>query len=283
MSNRRQFFKKTGTGLLAIGISSSFPVGRSLEIESEKDTKNEDLFKIAIAGYTFVNFKLDPSLEMTARVDVHYLCIKDFHLPLNSSQEQIAQFHGKLKEKGITGYAVGPISMKTEAEADLAFEYCKRVGVSLVVGIPVPELLPYIDKKVKEYNFRYAIHNHGPADKYFPSPEIVYKKVQNLDPRIGMCHDIGYTFRCGFNPAEETVKYASRIFDMHIKDVPRAEARGEDCEVGRGIIDFPSLIKALRNVKYNGMCSLEYEKNNTDPLPGIAESVGYLKGVIKSV
>jgi len=285
MNNRRQFFKRTGAGLLALGVSSSFPTNKlfGMGLGTGTVAKNDDLFKIAIAGFTFVKFKLEPSIEMTAKVDVHYLCIKDFHLPLDSTPEQIALFHSKLKEKGIIGYGVGPISMKSEAEADRAFEYCKRVGVKLVVGVPTPELLPYIDKKVKEFDFRFAIHNHGPEDKIFPSLESIYAKVKDLDQRIGMCHDIGYTIRCGFDPAENTIKYANRIHDMHIKDVPTAEARGHDCELGRGIIDFPSLIKALRKIKYNGMCSLEYEKDNTDPLVGIAESIGYFKGVMKTV
>ena len=283
MNSRRQFFKKTGAGLLALGVSSSFPTNNLFGMKPEIAAKNEDLFKIGLAGFTFTKFKLEPSLEMIARVDVHYLCIKDFHLPLDSTVEQIAEFHSKLKEKGVTGYGVGPISMKSEAEADRAFEYCKRVGVSLVVGVPTPELLPYINKKVKEYDFRFAIHNHGPDDKIYPSLESIYVKVKDLDPRVGMCHDIGYTMRCGFDPASDTLKYANRIYDMHIKDVPTAEARGRDCELGRGIIDFPSLIKALRKIKYNGMCSLEYEKDNTDPLVGIAESIGYFKGVMNTV
>ena len=87
----------------------------------------------------------------------------------------------------------------------------------------------------------------------------------------------------GIDPVEVTLKYASRIFDIHIKDVTSATAEGKDCEVGRGVIDFPAFIKALRKINYKGMCSLEFEKDDTDPLPGIAESVGYFKGVWKSV
>ena len=117
-------------------------------------------FKIGMAGYTFAKFDIDKTLETMQRADVHYLCIKDFHLPLTSTDEQIAAFHAKLQSKGVTGYAVGPIYMKSEAEIDQAFEYAKRVGVTLIVGVPNYDLLPYVDKKVKEYNFHYAIHLH---------------------------------------------------------------------------------------------------------------------------
>jgi len=282
-NSRRQFFKKACTGLLTLGVSSSLPNSNLFGRKVEVFKKKEDLFKFAMAGWTFYKFKLEPSLDMMERVDVHYLCIKNFHLPFDSSSEQIAEFHNKLKAKGVTGYAVGPISMKTEEEADQAFEYCKRAGVTMVVGVPEHELLPYIDKKVKEYNFHFAIHNHGYEDKLYPTLESIYLKVKDLDPRIGMCHDIGYSMLMGIDPAAVTIKYGSRIFDIHVKDVTSATAEGKDCELGRGIIDFTAFIRALRTIKYKGMCSLEFEKDDTDPLPGIAESVGYFKGVWNSV
>jgi len=281
--SRRRFFRKAGTGLLAAGTVAIMPAGRMFGMHSESNKGRKDLFKFGIAGWTFVNYKLEAALDMMARVDMHYLCIKNFHLPLDSTSEQITEFHARLKAKGVTGYAVGPIAMKTEAEADQAFAYCKRAGLSLVVGVPEHELLPYIDRKVKEYGFHFAIHNHGSDDKLYPTVESVYAKVKDLDPRIGACHDIGYSMLMGLDPAAVTLKYGSRIFDIHIKDVTLASAEGKDCELGRGIIDFPSFIKALRSVNYKGMCSLEYEKGDADPLPGIAESVGYFKGILDAV
>ena len=281
--SRRQFIKNAGTGMLVAGVSSAFSAGEIFGKDIVSPAGNQDLFKLAIAGWTFNKFTLDRSLEMMARVDVHYLCIKNFHLPLDSNPEQIAEFHEKLKSKGVTGYAVGPIGMKTKEEADQAFEYCKRVGVKMVVGVPEHELLPYIDKKVKEYGFNYAIHNHGYGDKLYPTLESIYLKVKDLDLRIGMCHDIGYSMLMGIDPAEVTIKYGDRIFDIHIKDVTSANKAGKDCELGRGIIDFLAFFKALRTIKYKGMCSIEFEKDNTDPLPGLAESVGYFKGVWNTV
>jgi inosose dehydratase len=282
-NSRREFIGKAGSGLLALGITTALPSGEVSGMYMESPPKKQDLFKFAVAGWTFNKFKLEPSLDMMARVDMHYLCIKSFHLPLDSTPEQITQFHEKLKAKGVTGYAVGPISMKTEADADLAFEYCKRVGVKLIVGVPEHELLPYINKKVKEYGFNFAIHNHGYGDKLYPTVESIYLKVKDLDTRIGMCHDIGYSMLMGLDPSAVTMKYSSRIFDVHIKDVTMASEEGKDCELGRGIIDFPGFVKTLRKTKYNGMCSLEFEKDDPDPLPGIAESVGYFKGVLRAV
>lgn len=237
-------------------------------------------FKVGMAGYTFVKFDLDKTLETLKKADVHYLCIKDFHLPFKSTDEEIAAFHAKLKENGVTGYAVGPIYMKTEAEIDNAFEYAKRVGVKLIVGVPNVELLPYVDKKVKEYGFNYAIHLHGPDIKLYPDAEDVWNNVKNLDPRIGMCLDIGHDTRNGKDPVADLKKYHTRVFDIHIKDVTGTTKLGYSLEIGRGVIDFPAFIKMLRKVGYTGVCSLEHEKDMTNPFMGIAESIGYFRGVI---
>ncbi len=232
-----------------------------------------------MAGYTFVNFDLDTTLKTLQRLDIHYLCIKDFHLPLDSNEEQIKAFHEKCAAHNVTGYAVGPIYMKSEAEIDRGFEYAKRVGVKLIVGVPNYELLPYVDKKVKEYDFHYAIHLHGPDIKTYPDATDVWEHTKDLDPRIGMCLDIGHDLRNGCNPVTDLKKYHTRVFDMHIKDVTDSSKAGVGIEIGRGKIDFPALMKMMREVNYTGMCSLEYEKDMKDPFLGIAESIGYFKAV----
>lgn len=219
---------------------------------------------------------------MMKKTDVHYLCIKDFHLPYNSTAEQITAFHQKLKEADVTGYAVGPIYTKTQQDIDNAFDYAKRVGVDLIVGIPNHEELKYVEQKVKEYNIRYAIHNHGPEDKLYPNATSVYNLVKDLDPRVGLCFDMGHNKRDNQDPVADLGKYGKRIFDIHLKNVTAATKDGKTCELGRGIIDIPAFVKMLRKVKYAGSCSLEYEKDMKDPLAGIAESVGYFRGVCQA-
>ncbi len=273
---------KKNFALLLLGILSFFlasaqqPQRPGPQLPPETGEK----FKLGMAGYTFAKFDLDKALETLKKMDVHYLCIKDFHLPLNSTEEQIAAFHKKLNDAGVTGYAVGPIYMKSEAEIDNAFAYAKKVGVKLIIGVPNYELLPYVDKKVKEYDFHYAIHLHGPDIKIYPDADDVWNHVKDLDPRIGMCLDIGHDTRAGKDPVADLKKYQSRVFDVHIKDVTGRTKLGYSLEVGRGVIDIPAFVKMLRKVGYTGVCSLEHEINMTDPFMGIAESIGYFRGVI---
>lgn len=279
MKSRRDFLKAGLAGATLMAMPGSLTKAATAPKELGKDAPKEDLFKLGMAGYTFVHFNLDKTLEIMEKLDVHYLCIKDFHLPFDSTDEQIAEFHRKLAAKKITGYAVGPIYMKSEAEIDRAFDYAKRVGVKTIVGVPNYELLPYVDRKVKEYDFHYAIHLHGPDIKTYPDATDVWEHTKDLDPRIGMCLDIGHDLRNGCDPVADLKRYHTRVFDIHIKDVTDSTKAGRGIELGRGKIDFPALIKMLRKVKYNGVCSLEYEKDMKDPFLGIAESIGYFKGI----
>jgi len=282
MQTRRNFMKQSLAGAVLLGAA---PFAARAEWEDKsyqwtpKPPKTVNPFHLGMAGYTFLNFDLDTTLRTMERLDIRYLCIKDFHLPLDSDDEQIKAFHAKCAEHKVTGYAVGPIYMRSEEEVDRAFAYAKRVGVKLVVGVPDYEFLPYVDKKVKEYGFNYAIHLHGPDIETYPDATDVWEHTKDLDPRIGMCLDIGHNLRNGCDPVVDLKKYYTRVFDVHIKDVTEATKEGRSIEFGRGKIDFPAFVKALREVNYTGMCSLEYEKDMKDPFLGIAESIGYFKAI----
>jgi sugar phosphate isomerase/epimerase len=280
MTDRRTFFKQSIAGAALLGASPLMAMTNANTDAPKPKTKPAvNPFQLGMAGYTFANFDLETTLKTLKRINVHYLCIKDFHLPLDADEERIKAFHAKCAEYDVTGYAVGPIYMKSEAEVDRAFEYAKRVGVKLIVGVPNYELLPYVDKKVGEYDFHYAIHLHGPDIKTYPDATDIWEHTKNLDKRIGMCLDIGHDLRNGCDPVADLKKYHTRVFDMHIKDVTDSTKAGRAIELGRGKIDFPALIKMMRKVNYTGKCSLEYEKDMKDPFLGIAESIGYFNAV----
>lgn len=264
--------------LFAVSVSAQ----QAERPKPQPSAENFEKFKLGMAGYTFVHFDLDKTLEIMDKLDVRYLCIKDFHLPLKSTDEEIKAFHDKLASRNIKGYAVGPIYMRSTEEIDRAFEYAKRVGVDMIVGVPNVELLPYVEQKVKEYDFKYAIHLHGPDIKLYPDAEDVWNHVKDLDVRVGMCLDIGHDLRNGKNPVADLKKYKSRVHDIHIKDVTANTKQGYAVEFGRGLIDFPAFVKMLQKVGYTGVCSLEYEKDMRDPFLGIAQSIGYFRGVINA-
>jgi sugar phosphate isomerase/epimerase len=279
MHNRRNFLRNSGLGIAA---AASLPLlGKASVATVESPVAEAMDFPIGFAGFSFVRFDLDKSIAMMKRMGVTNLSVKEFHLPLNSSQETIDAVKKKLTDAGINMYTVGVVYMKSKEAVDQAFDYARKCGVNMIVGVPNPELLAYTEEKVKATNIKMAIHNHGPEDKLYPSPKDVYDRIKDMDPRMGLCIDIGHTFRAGVLPEKAVVEYKDRLFDLHIKDVTAMAKDAKVIEIGRGAINFPAFVKALRKIKYTGICSVEYEKDMNDPLAGMAESVGYFRGILK--
>jgi len=276
MSNRRNFIKTTA---LSATAATFYPVISRGEKIFFNDLPEANTLPVGIADYTFLHFDIPQSIQMMQRLELHFMSIKDFHLPLDSSRAKIDEVLKQYRDGGITIYGVGVIYMKTKDAVDQAFEYAKKVGVPVIIGVPDHDLIDYAEEKVKAYDIKLAIHNHGPEDKLYPNPTDVYDRVKNRDSRMGLCLDIGHARRAGVDPSKAVLQYGKRIFDLHIKDVTEGEKDGQAIEVGRGIIDFKAFVKALGKINYQGHCSIEFEKDMKDPLPGIAESVGYFKGV----
>ncbi len=248
---------------------------------SAQTTGRQPKFELGLASYTLRKFDLGKTLEMTKRVGLRHIAFKDFHLALDSSPEQIKEAAAKVKDAGLDLYGCGVVYMRNEDQVHQAFDYARTAGMRVIIGVPMPELLPLVEKKVKQYDIKVAIHNHGPGDKVYPLPETVYEKIKDLDLRVGLCNDIGHTLRAGGDPVASIERYADRLLDLHIKDVTAANPKGGVAEIGRGVIDIPGVLRTLIKIDYAGIVSFEYEKDEDDPLPGLAESVGYTKGVLR--
>ena len=278
---RRRFLQVASIGAAASLAGANSCLGRARGSSARRAGKQR--FELGLASYTLRKFNLDDTLAMTKRLDLKYIRFKSFHLPLDSTPAQIQDTVAKVKQAGLILYGGGVISMKKEEQVNQAFEYAKAAGMKVIIAAPTPEMLPLIDKKVSQYDIKVAIHNHGPTDKFYPTPSDAYKQIKNLDKRIGISHDIGHTKRVNVDPTVETEKCADRIHDVHVKDVSSANAEGHGVEIGRGVIDIPKFLKTLVKIKYDGIVSFEYEKDEGDPMAGLAESVGYVRGVLAAI
>lgn len=279
--NRRQFLQIASLG--AAASLAGVPGAALSTAGAMQDSTKKPKFELGMASYTLRKFDLDTALKMTNRLALKYISLKDFHLALNSTPEQIEAAAAKVKAAGINLYAGGVIYMKSEQQVRQGFAYAKAAGMKVIVGVPDHEFLPLVNEMVKQYDIKVAIHNHGPGDKVYPVPETAYELVKNLDKRIGLCLDIGHTMRSGIDPSEPAEKYADRLFDVHMKDVSAATSRGSTVEVGRGVIDIPKFLRTLVKIDYAGVVAFEHEKDDNDPLPGVAESVGYVRGVLATI
>jgi sugar phosphate isomerase/epimerase len=251
---------------------------KSAEIPERKAPKFP--VRLGLASYTMRKFGLDDVIKVCKRMDFKYLSLKDVHLKLDSTDAEIAEAVQKIKDAGIELHSGGVIYMRNDAEIDNAFEYARKAGMKTVIGVPPHELLPYVEKKVKAYDIRLAIHNHGPGDKVYPSCESAYVLIKDMDKRMGLCLDIGHTQRIGRDPSADLKDYFDRIYEIHIKDENASSPDGKPVEIGRGVIDIPAFLKTVVKRKYAGILSFEYEKDADDPVPGLAESLGYVKGVL---
>ena len=238
---------------------------------------------LGLASYTFRNFNRTQLIGYMKQLNVLALNAKDVkdHLPMDPTEEAkaIEDYHAA----GIQLHAAGTIYFDKDEDADIRnkFEYCKRAGIGVIVaGDPAPGTLPRIEKFVKEYDIRFAIHNHGPEDKLWHSPLDVLKAVGNMDPRMGCCIDVGHTVRAGTDVVEAIQQVGPRLFDMHIKDLTDFQSKESQVAVGDGMMPVRRIFETLIAMKYNGFVDLEYEVHGDDPMPGVISSFAYMRGVL---
>src|SRR5215470_599209 len=278
--SRRDLLK---TGALVAAAIPSVNFGAPAALTTEEADPWLGL-KIGVATYTMRELPIEEAIKAVQRVGLKYVSIKNVknHIDLSHTTEERKERAQMFRDAGLTPLSVGNVSMRSgEADIRKAFEYARDIGVPTIVCAPSLDAIPILDKMVKEFDLKLAIHNHGPEDKgFFPSPYDVWQAVEKYDKRIGLCIDVGHTARAGVDPAEAIVKCRERLYDVHMKDISALGNRNTPIEGGRGILNLRAILAALLKIKYQGLVGFEYEKDAKDPVPGLAESVGYTKGLL---
>ena len=245
--------------------------------------------KLGIATYTFRKFDRAKTIDFIKQLKTPYVSIKqDPHLKLNLPGAELRAAVQEFRAAGLKVMSAGNTDMKVTTVDGLRplFEWAKTAEIPMFVAAPVHEALDAIEKLIKEYNIKVAIHNHGPEDKNFPSPESVLAAVKGRDPRFGLCMDVGHSERAGSDPVKAIVEAGPRLLDMHVKDLkffkdgPEGTAKDSQVAVGEGIIPFPQIFKQLKKMNYQGCVDLEYEIHADNPMPGVEESFAYMRGVL---
>ena len=252
---------------------------KNIKIKELPEQRGSADFKIGVAGFTYREFNIDQTLKYLSQLGIKYFSVKDWWLPLDASKKKMDAFKKKCADYGIEGYILGPIYMNDKEEVDKTFAYAQRYGAKMFIGVPAYEMLDYTIQKVKETGIKVAIHTHGPDGAAFPDIRTIVEKVKDPTLGIGCCMDLGHTFRSGMDVAGDILKFKDWIYDIHIKDESAADKSGNTIEMGRGQMDFVEIVKALRAIDYQGVVSLEFEKDGDDPHSGVSESIGYLRAV----
>jgi sugar phosphate isomerase/epimerase len=277
--SRRNFFQSGALIAAACAVSGSVPAFAEPVQASVKPSP----VHLGLASYTFRSFTRAQLIGFMKQLNLSELNAKDTkdHLPMDPAGE--TQALTDYAAAGIKLHAAGTIYFPKDEDADIRskFEYAKRAGISVIVaGDPTPQILPRIEKFVKEYDIRFAIHNHGPEDKVWPSPLDVLNAVKNMDPRMGCCIDVGHCERAGTDVVQAIHEVGPRLFDMHIKDLTSFQSKESQVAVGQGIMPIRGMFEALIAIGYKGFVDLEYEIHGDDPMPGVIESFAFMRGVL---
>jgi sugar phosphate isomerase/epimerase len=277
--SRRDFVR---SGAL-VAASFAAPTNLLAQNQGRPSSVEASPIRFGLASYSFRDFSRAQLISFMKQLNVFALNAKDVkdHLPMDAQLEAAAL--ADYAAAGIKVHAAGAIYFAKDEDADIRskFEYCKRAGIGVIVaGDPTPETLPRIEKFVKEYDIRIAIHNHGPEDKLWHSPLDVLKAVKGMDPRIGCCMDVGHTVRAGTDVVQAIHEAGPRLFNVHMKDLTNFESKESQVAVGDGIMPVRKMFGALIATKYNGFVDLEYEIHPDDPMPGVIASFAYMRGVL---
>jgi len=242
-------------------------------------------FKLGVATYSLRKFTRPQAIGLLKQMQVRWVNIKEFHLPIDSTPEQIAEGRKEFEDAGFIIEGGGNVSFAKDDESDIRrkFEYAKLAGMPIIVCAPTHVTLPKLEKFVREYDIKIAVHNHGPEDKQFPTPQSVLEVVKHMDPRCGLCIDCGHTARTGVDLVESIREAGPRLLSMHIKDLADPRNRDAQCDVGEGALPIVGVFKQLRQMRYTGGVMLEYEIHENDPLVGMLKSLAYMRGVVAAL
>lgn len=282
-TNRRDFLR-SGAVAAAVAATSTTVSAPWLFAQPKQDALKESPIKLGIASYTFREFDRAHVIDWMKELKVANLNAKDVkdHLPMSPAEATEAAV-AAYTAAGIKLTAAGTVYFPKDEDEDIRakFDYAKRAGVKVIVaGDPTPQTLPRIEKFVKEYDIKFAIHNHGPEDKIWPSPLDVLKAVKGMDPRMGCCIDVGHCVRAGTDVVEAIHTVGPRLFDVHMKDLTDFTSKESQVAVGDGIMPVRGIFEALSKIKYPGYLDLEYEVHGDDPMPGVTKSFAYMRGVL---
>jgi sugar phosphate isomerase/epimerase len=242
--------------------------------------------KLGVATYSLREFDRHTAIEMLRKLQVKYVSIKDIHLKIGAPPAETAAGRAEFDAAGLIVTSGGNVDMTKGVTVDdlrKQFEYAKAARLPMMVCAPTHENIKAVETLVKEYNIRIAIHNHGPEDKNFPTPQSVLEVVRKLDKRCGLCMDIGHSARTGIDVVKTIGEAGDRLFDMHVKDLRDLKDKDSQCDIGDGAFSFPAIFKQLKKMGYTGCVNMEYEINAKDPMMGMQRSLSYERGVLAAL
>ncbi|MFL5640432.1 MAG: sugar phosphate isomerase/epimerase family protein [Gemmatimonadaceae bacterium] len=285
---RRSFLKLAAVGAVGLRLGdagSKDADPRLVGVKLPPRTFEHSNVKLGVASYSLRNFARAQAIEMTKALGVRYINFKSVHLPYEAPASELAAARQEAEAAGLVIVGGGTITFETDTDDGVRkyFDYAKAAGLPLIVCTCKRATLPRIERFAKQYDIKIAIHNHGPEDENFPSPYDALRAVKGMDPRMGLCIDLGHTARTGTDVVRAIADAGPRLLDMHAKDLRDLRVAESQCIVGEGKMPIPEIFRQLQKSGYKGYVNLEYEIDPDNPMPGMKQSVAYMRGVLAAL
>jgi inosose dehydratase len=282
---RRRFLQAGALGTVGV---LGFPA--LLRADEKKDDPFGG-FTMSVQSYCFRNFDTEPALKRTQELGIKHVEFYSKHASPGSTPEQIKALLNLCGEYGIKPIAFGVHTFTKDHDASKkVFEFGKALGIQTFSADPDPDSFDSLDKLVEEYKISIAIHPHGPQGKKklhrWYSAELIMAAVKDHNPLIGSCLDTGHLIRAAqlgkkLDPAAEIHVMGARNFGIHLKD--HDNQRQTDVVYGKGVLDVPGVLKALRDVNFKGYISIEYEAHPENPSPDMKACLEVFKDAVKGL
>ena len=283
----------TRRGFLQAGAAATLGLTGLPAMLDAKDEKKDPYhgFTVGTQSYCFRNFNREQALKRTQELGLHYIEFFQKHAPLNSDEKQIKAILKMCKEYGVTPVAFGVQEFtKNHDNNKKVFDFAKALGIKYLSANPTPDSFDSLDKLCEQYKIAIAIHPHGPIGggklHRWYSAEVIMKAVKDHHELIGSCLDTGHLIRAAqlgkkLDPADQVRVMGKRNFGMHLKDHDNKKHR--DVVYGKGVLDVPAVLKALKEVKFKGWISIEYEANPENPSPDMKACLKVLQKAVKDL
>lgn len=290
--SRRDALRAAALGALALPLlktslwSAETPSATTVGTPKSDDAREHGL-RLGVASYSTRTLTLDETISVLQILRIKNTGLFRAHCDWEKATvEECRTVGDKLRAAGLALTGSGVVNLPNdEAKLRKSFENVRAAQMATMVCKPEVAALLLVEKLVKEYDQKIAIHNHGPEDKIYPTAASAFKLIKSLDSRIGLCIDIGHAARAGEDPAEAIRQYAPRVYDLHLKDSIAIAGAMKDIpvEVGAGRLNIRGVLTALKQINYPGVVAFEYEKTAANPVTGLAESIGYVRGMLAAL
>jgi L-ribulose-5-phosphate 3-epimerase len=252
-------------------------------VNAQANKSNE--WKLGVALWTFHNFSLAESIRKVDSAGLHYIegsVVQKAGNELEQSSvmglspEGIEKLKSYMAEHKIKMPSIYIFGGKTLNSWVSGFELAKKLNVEFVTAEPPKALWDSIDNLAGTYHLKVALHNHWKGVSIYWHPDSVLAALKG-HPNFGACPDLGHWPKSGVDGVEGLKKLQGHILAIHLKDCDQLNnTKGNDVNIGTGVVNFPAVFAELKRQKYNGYIYIERDANyKPSNLPSVIEEVKY--------